>query len=536
MEPSRRNFILFRDWALFIFSHLLTIAIYAVALKWLNSLLPGLFTPSWWIIRLVIAHFSYLIYSHFQRSLTLPPGPPPMIIFGNSPCVSVVTPEVTFLEYRELYGPVFTLHLGKPTVVLASHETIHQGLITEGPHTAGRSSNESFTLFTNDRENGDGIILAMRQKWRDMRSEITRFMGGLYGDRIDEIIRYHTRLLETEMLKISEHKGLIDLRDPLAGAIANVIQQITIGKTFMFQDQEFQDQLRDINAVVKEIMTGEVFLVNRFPVLKMLPEGLLRKWTNYKKSGFRLQQWFRTILEDHLINRHQGDYMSYMVERKESGKAMFKDLSIILTCGDIWTGGMETTVTTLRWGIIYLLKNMEVQEKCHREIVEVFGEEEPEMRRMLETPYVRATISEIQRLANVLPWAIPHKTLATCTIGGYTIPENTDLIPGIGAVLNDPEIFEDPKKFDPERFLDKSGNYVTLEKFRPFGLGPRSCLGERIARTELYMIFCTLVQNFKFYLNENDPVPSTDRVIGGITAPPQPFAVRLEYRNIRPVK
>lgn len=75
----------------------------------------------------------------------------------------------------------------------------------------------------------------------------------------------------------------------------------------------------------------------------------------------------------------------------------------------MWTGGMETTVTTLRWGIIYLLNNPEVQAKCQMEILDVFGNDIPDMGKMNQTPYVRATLSEIQRLANVLPWAIPHK-------------------------------------------------------------------------------------------------------------------------------
>lgn len=109
----------------------------------------------------------------------------------------------------------------------------------------------------------------MRQKWKDMRHEISRFMNKWYGAPMDELVLHHTRCLEQELAKIAETKveylsynlivsnlkfqSLIDLRDPLAGAIANVIQQITIGRNYMYQDQEFQTQLRDINAVVKEV-------------------------------------------------------------------------------------------------------------------------------------------------------------------------------------------------------------------------------------------------------------------------------------------
>ncbi|CAB3400102.1 unnamed protein product [Caenorhabditis bovis] len=527
--------LIITDWLRYGLAHVLIMYMYTAFFNTLGNFFPTWIIPVFWIKRIGYGHLVYIIVSNIWRMYYYPPGPPPLPIVGNTLSIKVLTPEQTFLEYRECYGPVFTLHISQPTVILANYESIHEGMITNGNITSGRSSAESFVLFLNDRVNGDGVILAMRQKWKEMRAEITRFMGHLYGSQLDELIMHHSRTLESEIKKVADYNGLVDLREPFSGAIANVIQQITIGKTFLFNDEEFQSQLRDINTVVREIMTGEVFLVNSWPILKKLPECFLRKWTNYKKSGFRLQNWFRTILEDHLINKYQGDFMSYMVERKEDGKQNFSDLSIILVCGDIWTGGMETTVTTLRWGIIYMLLNMDIQKKCHDEVVEVFGHNEPDMRRMQETPYVRAVLSEIQRLANVLPWAIPHKALEECTIGGYRIPVNTEIIPGLGAVLNDPNVFENPEEFNPERFLDEKGCYSPVEQFRPFGLGPRICLGEKIARAELYLIFCSLMQNFEFWLDANDPIPSTERTVGGITAPPKPYVCRVRNYNIRKI-
>ncbi|EFO82524.1 hypothetical protein GCK72_024534 [Caenorhabditis remanei] len=532
---DRSTFLRVRDWTMFAISHHLIMAIYLSILQVLIPYFFPQFDYHRWFLRAFLFHLACIIVSYIVRVTTYPPGPPPMAILGNSPFVNVLCPEETFLEYREIYGPVFTLHLSKPTVILADYSTIQEALVKNGQQTSGRSSAESFVLFTGDRENGDGVILAMRQKWKDMRHEISRFMNKWYGKPMDELVLHHTRCLETELMKISETQSLVDLRDPLAGAIANVIQQITIGRNYMYQDQEFQTQLKDINSVVKEIMTAEVFFVNCYPWLRYLPEGILRKWTNYKRSGFRLQQWFRTILEEHHVNRHQGDFMSHMIDLQESKQEQFNDLSIILTCGDMWTGGMETTVTTLRWGIIYLLNNPEVQAKCHLELLNVFGNDVPDMSRMNQTHYVRATLSEIQRLANVLPWAIPHKTLEQCNIGGYEIPVNTEIIPALGATLFDPNVFESPKMFKPERFLDEEGKYRVMEEFRPFGLGPRVCLGERVARTELYLIFASLLQNFRFYLNRGDPTPVAERVIGGITAPPKPYATRVEYLGHRTI-
>lgn len=532
MRMSRSTCIRLRDWVGFFISHLMVMGIYFSMCYTASKFFPSVRWEELFI-RAAGFHIVFVLGQNIYRSMVYPPGPPPMAIFGNSPFINVLSPETTFLEYREIYGPVFTLHLSKPTVILANYESCFEALITNGQKTSGRSSAESFVLFTGDRQDGDGVILAMRQKWKNMRSEILRFMGKWYGKRMDELILHHTRCLELELIKMSDSKCLMDMRDPLAGAIANVIQQVTIGRNYLYQDIEFQSQLKDINTVVKEIMTAEVFFVNSYPLLRYLPEGILRKWTNYKQSGFRLQQWFRTILDDHLINRDQGDFMSHMVDKQEDRAEEFNNLSIILTCGDMWTGGMETTTTTLRWGIIYLLQNPEVQTKCHEELISVFGHETPEMSKMNQTPYVKATLSEIQRLANVLPWAIPHKTFEECKVGKNTIPVDTEIIPALGALLCDPLTFENPKEFKPERFLDQDGKYKNIEEFRPFGMGPRVCLGEKLARTELYLIFSCLLQNFRFYLNKSDPIPLAERVIGGITAPPKPYCTRVEYLGTR---
>ncbi|KAK6760747.1 hypothetical protein RB195_021990 [Necator americanus] len=84
-----------------------------------------------------------------------------------------------------------------------------------------------------------------------------------------------------------------------------------------------------------------------------------------------------------------------------------------------------------------------------------------------------ATISEIQRISNVLPWAIPHSTMNDVFINGYFIAKGTEIMPQYGCVLNDPNLFPNPDQFLPERFLDSHGAYRPRMEFRPFGMGAR---------------------------------------------------------------
>ncbi|VDN25712.1 unnamed protein product [Cylicostephanus goldi] len=125
--------------------------------------------------------------------------------------------------------------------------------------------------------------------------------------------------------------------------------------------------------------------------------------------------------------------------------------TLALASGDLWTGGMETTVTTLRWGIAYLLYHPTVQKKCYEEILKIFGDEQPCYSRRKQLPYVEATIAELQRVTNVLPWAIPHRTMEDVEIMGFHLPKGTVILPQYGTVHCDTHYYPEPEKFRPER-------------------------------------------------------------------------------------
>lgn len=71
-------------------------------------------------------------------------------------------------------------------------------------------------------------------------------------------------------------------------------------------------------------------------------------------------------------------------------------------------------------------------------------------------------------------------------------------MPQLGAIFFDPKIFPEPEIFEPSRFLDERGDYKKCEYLTPFGIGKRSCLGEGLAKDELFIIFTSLLQNFSF--------------------------------------
>ena len=114
---------------------------------------------------------------------------------------------------------------------------------------------------------------------------------------------------------------------------------------------------------------------------------------------------------------------------------------------------------------------------------------------------------------------------------GVTIPKGTQVIPLLHAVHMNPNLWEDPERFNPERFLSKDGiSVIKPDCFIPFGVGKRRCLGENLAKVELFIFFANLMHNFEVRLESEAQKPSTMYRLG-VTICPLPFKARFIARH-----
>ena len=162
----------------------------------------------------------------------------------------------------------------------------------------------------------------------------------------------------------------------------------------------------------------------------------------------------------------------------------------------------------------------------------VADNELPRLDDMAKLPYVEAFIMELLRCVNVAPLAVPHTLLSETDIifEGYTIPQKSLIIFNLNSVLKDPKVFVNPEQFNPDRFLDAAGEVVKPKEFIPFGIGRRVCLGEALAKMELFLFLTTILKQFDFVLPDDEPQPSLEGILG-ITFSPQPYKVSMVERK-----
>ncbi|GFO35320.1 cytochrome p450 2u1 [Plakobranchus ocellatus] len=329
----------------------------------------------------------------------------------------------------------------------------------------------------------------------------------------------------------------IDVRSLTNTAVSNVICSIIVGKRFDYEDTYFAKLLELLNEQVRLMATSN--LSNIFPWLHYVPGD-----TFQSKKRMENYHYIRTFFCVHHIEKTENEFdednkdnfiSAYLAEMKKAERQgrettlNKENLSRVLL--NLFGAGSETTSTTMLWFMVYMLHYPHIQNKVYREIEDVVGTERvPAMQDRPRLNYTNAVIMETQRLASIVPVGVPHYTQTEATVMGYTVPAGTTVLSNLDTVLWDGDTWENPMDFRPERFLDDQGKITQPEQFMPFSIGRRLCLGESMARMELYLFLAALVQRFEFAPEVPDQLPL--RVpLDGITSPPVKFKIRFVDRR-----
>lgn len=195
---------------------------------------------------------------------------------------------------------------------------------------------------------------------------------------------------------------------------------------------------------------------------------------------------------------------------------------------------MDTTATTLRWGLLFMAHHQDIQQRVRSEIHERIGTTRaPNVADRSLLHYTEAVLCEIHRFGSIGPLGLPHRTLNDVKLQGFDIPKHSVVNANLYAIHRDPQLWPDPEHFNPDaNFIREAreGEGATsavelknTEYLVPFGMGRRQCLGEALARQELLIFFVGLLQRFMVKPSASHPLPPEDTpgVVGTIRAPPE---------------
>ncbi|XP_036362999.1 cytochrome P450 2B10-like isoform X3 [Octopus sinensis] len=140
--------------------------------------------------------------------------------------------------------------------------------------------------------------------------------------------------------------------------------------------------------------------------------------------------------------------------------------------------------------------------------------------------YVAATLLEVHRIAPIAPISAPHVAEVDTTLGGYDVPKNTAVSFILKDALHDPNHWDNPEEFRPERWINENNEIKKKEAFVPFSLGPRICAGMSLTHFETFIAFTNILQKYK--MEKPDETPMTmEGIQTGITYIPVSDNIRV---------
>ncbi|XP_072919914.1 cytochrome P450 2C19-like isoform X2 [Hemitrygon akajei] len=430
----------------------------------------------------------------------LPPGPPALPIIGNILQLDFKAPHKSLIKLSEQYGPVFTFWFGSfPAVVVCGAEAMREALIDHGFDFSGRYRLPILKIVAD----GYGVGFSSGERWKQLRrftlSTLRNF--GMGKKSIEERIQEEAQFLVTSF---RNKKG--EPFNPnflLRGATSNIICSITFGKRFDYEDKQLLWLMELVAEIARSWSSPWIQLYNAFPrIMDFLPgphRKVSQNITNLRSFLAKTIQSHKETVQKDSPRDYIDCFLTKMDEEKDELNSEFFHKNLLLTTQDLFIAGTETTSTTLCWALQILTKYPEVQEKIHNEIDDVIGSHRrPAIEDRVKMPYTDAVIHEVQRYIDIAPMSLPHMATSDVNFRGYLIPKGIHVIPVLSSVLKNNSLWESPESFNANHFLDENGCFKKSENFVAFSAGKRTCLGESLARMELFLFLTTLLQNFVF--------------------------------------
>ncbi|CAI5443701.1 unnamed protein product [Caenorhabditis angaria] len=379
----------------------------------------------------------------------------------------------------------------------------------------------------------NGVVQIDGDKWREQRRFALHTLRdfGVGRPLMEQKIMLEVEALVDFLGKESRNgQEKVELNAPIANCVGNIINNMLFSCRFKQGDLKMTKLHhlldRQSQIVMKSIMGAYITCpwTTKIPVLNS-------KWLELMDIKRQLCAFLAEQIAEHrekwdIIREEQAEvedltyaYMKEVERRMRSGEdvGFFDDLQLQMLLLDLFFAGMETTVTTLKWAFLLVAKNPSIQKRVQEELDQLGEISQISLAEKTRLPLTQATINEIQRIANILPFNLLRTVGISTKIDGFSFEKGDLIIPQVSILMNDPEIFDEPHIFNPDRFLDENYNVKKIEEFLPFSIGRRQCLGESLAKAELFLVFANLLKNFEIRVEDT---VSMERVLGLTVSPP----------------
>ncbi|XP_048136286.1 cytochrome P450 71A9-like isoform X1 [Rhodamnia argentea] len=447
-----------------------------------------------------------------QASRNLPPGPRKLPIIGNLHQLGSL-PHRSLTRLSKQYGQIMFLQLGSiPTLVISSKDVAREVFKAHDRAFSGRPV--FYAVKKLSYNCSDVSFGAYGNSWRELRKIVILELLGSKRVQLFESVRKEEVKLMLDA--ITSSPGPVNIGELALLLANNVVCRVTFGKKWQAEGGSVKSKFHETVREIQSILGG-------FCVADLFPQIA---WFN-SLNGFKakVEKNFRELdkLYDEVIGEHRDPKRpkpnhEYLVDvllrlQRDPNQVIAltgEQIKGVLT--DMFNAGTDTSSATIVWTMTELARHPSVMRKAQEEVREAAkGKLHVEESDLLGLAYLRSVIKEALRLHPPLPLLVPRATIEDCKIRGYEIPRGTTVFVNVTAISTDPNCWENPEEFRPERFLNcsidfKGQNYELL----PFGSGRRGCPGIHFGVVIVELALANLLHQFDWKLPEGMRVEDID--------------------------
>ncbi|KAI3962905.1 hypothetical protein MKW92_041091 [Papaver armeniacum] len=424
-----------------------------------------------------------------------PAGPKKLPIIGNLHQLGGEAFHVCMANLAKVHGSVFTIWLGswRPFIVINDVDKAWEVLVNKSSDYSARDMPDITKIISANWKNISHCDSG--PFWHNLR----KGLQSVALTPFNVASQYHLQerdmqnLIKSIQEKTSHQNGTLKPLDYVKEETVRLLSRLIFGQDLV--DEDFVVGMHQaLDEYIETISKASLADVFKF----------CENLSSHKKTiraVHAIKKRIDSLIRPHIVSKPPTNtYLHFLLSQD------FSEDVIISAIHEVYDLGVDATSLTTVWALTFLVREQKIQEKLYREIQNVTGGERPvKVEDVNKLPYLQAVMKETMRMKPIAPTAIPHKALKDTSLMGKKINKGTVVIVNLYAIHHNPDVFPEPYKFIPERFLkdvNSDGSLGDIKKMESsllaFSAGMRMCAGMELGKLQSGFGVASFINEFKW--------------------------------------